>query len=178
MNFDVFYLVLQEFALIYPLFMAYLWIVGGITYFIRWEKLGAQRVDDPPELGHYPGVSIVVPAHNESYAIVETVDALVKQQYPDFEIIVVNDGSTDNTAELIDELADQGKIRAIHLETNQGKAAAMRVATLAARHEIRRVVAKELERGLLVRRGAVRPRPRVLLEPLARVPEHAVEVSP
>ena len=92
---DLFYLVVQEFALIYPLFMAYLWIVGGLTYFARWENFGRQKVSEPPVLDHYPGVSIIVPAHNESYAIVETVEALAKQEYPDFEIIVVNDGSTD-----------------------------------------------------------------------------------
>ncbi|MGK0222582.1 MAG: biofilm PGA synthesis N-glycosyltransferase PgaC [Limisphaerales bacterium] len=133
---DLFYFVLQEFALIYPLFMAYLWMVGGITYFVRWENFGRQKVDEPPILAHYPGVSIIVPAHNESYAILETIDSLVNQKYPEFEIIVVNDGSTDDTAEIIDRLAVDGKIRVIHLATNQGKAAAMRVGTLASNHEI------------------------------------------
>ena len=39
--------ILQEFALIYPLFMAYLWIVGGLTYFLRWERRGQLAVDVP-----------------------------------------------------------------------------------------------------------------------------------
>ena len=77
-----------------------------------------------------------MPAHNESFAIVDTIEALKKQKYPRFEIIVVNDGSTDNTAEILDEYQRRGEIRAIHLASNQGKAAAMRVATLASRYEI------------------------------------------
>lgn len=132
---QVFY-VMQEFALIYPLFMAYVWILGGIYYYYHWEDGGKSHVDQPPKLANYPPVSILVPAHDESYAIVETIESLKRQRYPEFEIIVVNDGSTDNTAEILNEYVHHGDIRAIHLATNQGKAAAMRVATLAARHEI------------------------------------------
>ena len=44
------YRILQEFALVYPLFMAYLWIVGGIYYFFHWERRGRQRVAEPPTL--------------------------------------------------------------------------------------------------------------------------------
>jgi biofilm PGA synthesis N-glycosyltransferase PgaC len=130
------YRILQEFALVYPLFMAYLWIVGGIYYFFHWERRGRLRVSEPPELDDYPGVSIIVPAHNESFALMETIESLIAQRYPVFEVIVVNDGSTDDTAAIMDRYADRGDIRAIHLATNQGKAAAMRVGTLAARHEI------------------------------------------
>ena len=133
---EMFYFIMQEFALIYPLSMAYLWMSGGIAYFFHWENKGQSKVDEPPELVDYPGVSIIVPAHNESFAILETIDSLAAQKYPEFEIIVVNDGSTDDTAEILDRLVDEGKIRAIHLATNQGKAAAMRVGTLASNHEI------------------------------------------
>lgn len=132
---DALYRIAQEFALIYPLFMAYLWMAGGIYYFFHWERSGRTRVDTPPALPRYPGVSIVVPAHNESFALVETIESLLAQKYPAFEIIVVNDGSTDDTAAIMDDYAANGDIRAIHLATNQGKAAAMRVATLASRHE-------------------------------------------
>lgn len=132
---EIVYRVLQEFALIFPLFMAYLWMAGGVYYYFHWERRDGLRVDRPPALPSYPGVSIIVPAHNESFALVETIESLLAQRYPDFEIIVVNDGSTDDTATIMDRYARRGAIRAIHLATNQGKAAAMRVATLAARHE-------------------------------------------
>lgn len=136
MNVASIYFYLQEFALIYPLFMAYLWMIGGIYYYFHWERAGRQRVDQPPISDDAPPVSIIVPAHNESYAIVETIESLKRLEYPEFEIIVVNDGSTDDTAEIINRYAEAGEIRAIHLSTNQGKAAAMRTGTLASRHEI------------------------------------------
>ena len=136
MDWNLFYYVLQEFALIYPLFMAYLWMVGGIAYYYHWENRGRQAVSDPPPLEEYPGVSVIVPAHNESYGLVETIESLLALDYPTFEIIVVNDGSTDDTARIMDGFADRGLIRAIHLGSNQGKAAAMRVGTLASNHEI------------------------------------------
>jgi poly-beta-1,6-N-acetyl-D-glucosamine synthase len=131
-----FFSVIQHFALIYPLFMAYLWMTGGLYYFFRWERGGRSSVADPPLLPEYPGVSILVPAHNESFALVETIESLLAQKYPHFEIIVINDGSSDDTAAIIDGYAERGAIRGIHLASNQGKAAALRVGTLAANHEI------------------------------------------
>ncbi|MEZ5560107.1 MAG: poly-beta-1,6-N-acetyl-D-glucosamine synthase [Pseudomonadales bacterium] len=135
MSVELGYRVLQEFALVYPLFMAYLWMVGGIYYYFHWERRDGRHVDQPPPLASSPGVSIIVPAHNESFAIHETIDSLLALDYPDYEIIVVNDGSTDDTADIIDTYAARGAVRALHLATNQGKASALRVGTLAARHE-------------------------------------------
>jgi len=47
-------------------------------------------------------VSIIVPAFNEEVNAVNTVKNLLRQDYPDFEIIFVDDGSTDNTYEKIE----------------------------------------------------------------------------
>ena len=44
-----------------------------------------------------PPISILVPAHNESAVIIASVSALLQLDYPEFEILVVNDGSTDDT---------------------------------------------------------------------------------
>ena len=50
-----------------------------------------------------PGVSIVAPAYNEEKTIVNNVKSLLSQDYPKFEIVIVNDGSKDNTLqEMID----------------------------------------------------------------------------
>lgn len=49
--------------------------------------------------GQEPGIAIIVPAYNEGMGIVSSVRSLLQQEYGDFEIIVVNDGSSDDTLE-------------------------------------------------------------------------------
>jgi len=124
------------FTYYYPLFMAYLWMSGAWIYFLRWEKPFGDQVSRPPELAAYPGVSILVPCHNEAENIEETVRWLNLQRYDDYEILVVNDGSTDTTGEILDRLAGRyERVRAIHLKSNQGKACALTVGAMAARNE-------------------------------------------
>ena len=65
-----------------------------------------------------PLVSIVIAALNEATTITETVDSLLKQSYSNFEIIVVNDGSTDSTSALIRDYTDK-RIRLIE-QNNTG----------------------------------------------------------
>lgn len=48
-----------------------------------------------------PGVSIVAPAYNEEKTIVDNVNSLLQLDYPNFEVIIVNDGSKDKTLELL-----------------------------------------------------------------------------
>jgi len=124
------------FTYYYPLFMAYLWMTGALIYYYRWEKPFGRDITCPPELATYPGVSILVPCHNESENVGETIRWLNLQKYDHFEIIAINDGSTDNTGELLDQLAHTyERLRVIHLCTNQGKARGLTLGALAARHE-------------------------------------------
>jgi cellulose synthase/poly-beta-1,6-N-acetylglucosamine synthase-like glycosyltransferase len=51
--------------------------------------------------GLLPSVSIIAPAYNEEAGIIESVNSLLNQQYPDFELLIVNDGSTDRTLSLL-----------------------------------------------------------------------------
>jgi len=52
---------------------------------------------------NFPKLSIIVPARNEEIYIRKCIDSLVKQDYPDFEIILVNDESSDKTLEIMHE---------------------------------------------------------------------------
>lgn len=66
---------------------------------------------------HAHAISIIIPAYNVENYIVRTVDSVIAQSYKNLEIIVVNDGSTDATAQILDRLAAQDeRIRVIHKE--------------------------------------------------------------
>lgn len=67
----------------------------------RWtDDYIKHMVDSTP---YVPGVSIVAPAYNESMTIIDNVNSLLKLEYPNFEICIVNDGSKDDTLQkLID----------------------------------------------------------------------------
>lgn len=53
-----------------------------------------------------PKISVVVPAYNAESTILETVDSILKQTFKDFELIIINDGSTDKTLEVLDRVND------------------------------------------------------------------------
>jgi chlorobactene glucosyltransferase len=62
----------------------------------------------------YPQVSILIPARNEANSIEACLDSLLRQDYPNFEIIVLDDESTDRTLEIITRMAhDQPKVNFI-----------------------------------------------------------------
>ena len=126
---------LFEFAFFYPIVMSFFWISGGLYYYLRRERHARPRTDPPP-LAHSPPVSILIPCHNEGDNVQETIAAAMAQRYPDFEVIAINDGSRDDTAEKLNILAQQyERLRVIHLDRNLGKANAMRMGALAARSE-------------------------------------------
>jgi cellulose synthase/poly-beta-1,6-N-acetylglucosamine synthase-like glycosyltransferase/peptidoglycan/xylan/chitin deacetylase (PgdA/CDA1 family) len=78
-----------------------------------------RRIDEP----HLPTVSVVVPAYNEEVGIERAVRSLAGSDYPGLEVVVVDDGSTDRTAAIIERLG----LANVHLvrQDNGGKAAAL-----------------------------------------------------
>lgn len=119
------------FAFFYPLFMAWLWIVGGIWFYFKREY----RQNELPEPSQ-EGCSIIIPCFNEEEQVRATIRYAMQTQYPLFEVIAVNDGSSDKTAEILDELALQyPQLRVVHLAENQGKAYALRAGTMVSQYE-------------------------------------------
>ncbi|WP_415880621.1 poly-beta-1,6-N-acetyl-D-glucosamine synthase [Methylomonas sp. TEB] len=128
---------LSRFVFYYPLLMAYVWMLGGMIYYVRWERNRGNVLSDLPQLPEYPSVSILIPCYNEGENVRETIEYLLHQEYPNYEIIAINDGSKDNTLEILHELADQHpQIRVVNLASNQGKAVGLRTAALLANSEI------------------------------------------
>jgi glycosyltransferase involved in cell wall biosynthesis len=70
-----------------------------------------------------PRVSVVIPTYRRQDMIIDTLESVFLQTFQDFEVIVVNDGSPDETAELLAPLAASGRIRYLE-QPNQGQAAA------------------------------------------------------
>lgn len=124
------------YAFYYPLFMAWLWIIGGLWYFARWENSHHEGPENPPEGLPQPPASILIPCHNEEENVRDTLAYALATEYPDFEVVAVNDGSSDRTGAILDEVAlGEARLRVVHLASNQGKAMALRAGALAARHE-------------------------------------------
>ncbi len=127
---------MDDFIFYYPVFMAYLWMMGAIIFYLRFERSRAYQMGTVPSLVKYPPVSILIPCYNEAENIRETLAALLRQNYPNFEIIAINDGSKDNTLEVLQELATQHpQLRVVNLDTNQGKAMGLKTAALLANSE-------------------------------------------
>jgi len=76
-------------------------------------------------------VSVVIPAYNAQAWISETLESVLTQDFDDFEVIVVDDGSTDDTAAVV---ANFGRVQYIH-KPNGGAASARNVGIRAARGE-------------------------------------------
>jgi biofilm PGA synthesis N-glycosyltransferase PgaC len=120
----------------YPFVMAWYWMTGGILYRVLRERQEPPP-EAPPTLTAYPGVSVLVPCFNEEAQAEETFGVLAALDYPEYEIIAINDGSSDRTAEILEDLARRiPRLRVVHLATNQGKSTALNAGALLARHEI------------------------------------------
>lgn len=75
--------------------------------FMSYFYLTKYTVETKP--GYYPFVSIIVPVYNEGKIIKSSVESLLGLDYPNYEIIIVNDGSTDDTAEIAESLVGYHK---------------------------------------------------------------------
>lgn len=75
----------------------------GSAAFLRRERIVERfgRVEDLLESDLAPPVSFVIPAYNEAAGIIESTRSLAMVAYPQFEIVIANDGSSDDTLQLL-----------------------------------------------------------------------------
>ncbi len=82
----------------------------GILLLIALSNLLAlRRLGEYPPPVRFPRISLLVPARNEETVIEDCVRSLLAQDYPDFEVLVLDDGSTDGTGEILAVLAREDR---------------------------------------------------------------------
>jgi len=80
-------------------------------------------------------VSIIVPAYNEEVTVVKTINSLLNTEYPAFEIIFIDDGSTDNTYNIVKQEYEGNPLVTILTKPNGGKASALNLGVSKAKYD-------------------------------------------
>jgi len=95
-------------------------VIIGLLAIIERLRPDTAKLPDPP-----PGVTVLIPAHNEENVIVQTVQSVLLSDLDNIRVIVVDDGSKDRTLELLQSNFGRNEgVEIIH-QVNQGKAAAL-----------------------------------------------------
>ena len=68
-------------------------------------------------------ISIIIPTYNRARVLPRAIDSVLKQTYENWELIIIDDGSTDNTQEILQSYHDH-RLRYIQHEKNKGVTAA------------------------------------------------------
>ena len=119
-------------AIVWIFFLGDLLMTGRLLFvgaFAVYDRFRQQHYGTPGEAESYkPEVAVLIPAYNEEKVIERTVRAVLASDYPGLHVIVIDDGSTDNTLEVarrafIKEEAS-GKV-VILTKPNSGKAEAL-----------------------------------------------------
>ncbi|HEY6884145.1 MAG TPA: glycosyltransferase family 2 protein [Nitrososphaeraceae archaeon] len=89
-------------VLMFAIFSAWLYfLIYTIISFKRLPKLESMNQQHAVVSDEFPKVSVILPARNEERYIAKCLDSLLKQSYPNFEIVAINDSSFDKTGEII-----------------------------------------------------------------------------
>ncbi len=103
------------------------------TLAARQAKREAARTFAP---GYQPSVSVIIAAYNEAKVINKTIATIMSSDYPDIDILVVDDGSKDNTAEVVRAVYGSHPRVSIIRKENGGKASALNLGIKQCRGEI------------------------------------------
>ncbi len=117
------YMVLLVFVAFYPMISSITWISTSLIFYLRRERRSQPGFYEPLE-GN-PLVSILIPAFCEGKVIRPTLEGVLRINYLNREIVVIDDASTDDTAEIVEEFVRRGEVRLIRKRFNEGKAMAL-----------------------------------------------------
>jgi glycosyltransferase involved in cell wall biosynthesis len=93
-----------------------LWTALTTDWFLGVRKV-SWLTGSAPKLEAYPPLSVVIPALNEARAIEASLESILRQDYPNLEILVLNDRSTDRTGEILEWMQKKHvRLKVIHIE--------------------------------------------------------------
>ena len=102
---EIFHLHIVDYILLGALTVLFL---GQFYFFVRYLCAPARKMrrsrksNEESQMLEQPGVSVVLCAHNEAYNLSQYLQALLSQDYPEYEVIVVDDGSEDETRAIVE----------------------------------------------------------------------------
>ena len=105
------------------------WILIGGTIFLSTFYLsiywGRDPRDEEAELDTEPSVSILMPAYNEEEVVESSIESALDLEYPNYELIFIDDGSSDSTLDKAKQYENNENLSVLEHDQNQGKAAAL-----------------------------------------------------
>ncbi len=122
--------------LLFNVVLTFFAFIHGLTS----EKERQRLFSEPFPL---PFVSILIPAHNEGVVIRRTIEAMLEQNYPRerFEIVVINDGSDDDTAEIVRDLASRHRnVKLVDVPKGEGGKGKSRALNIGLEHAMGDVI--------------------------------------
>ncbi len=124
--------ILLAFVALYPVCTAALWVAGGLVF-----RALDEHVADPRPDHEWPGVTILIPAYNEAAVIATCIGSVLAVDYPNLEVLVLDDGSTDDTdAVALAAAPGDPRCRVLRDPVNRGKAEQLNVGFREARHAL------------------------------------------
>jgi cellulose synthase/poly-beta-1,6-N-acetylglucosamine synthase-like glycosyltransferase len=102
-------------------------LVGFVRAMLSLLLAVLRRRHEVPEPSAWPTVTVVIPAYNEASVIGRCIESTLASDYPNFEVIVVDDGSTDGTWRAAELYQASGQVR-LFRQANGGKASALNLA--------------------------------------------------
>lgn len=88
-------------------------------YFRLMELISKYLINNLSKLDKKPLVSVIMPVYNREEVVQEAIDSVINQSYSNFELIIVDDGSTDGTKEILENISDK-RVKIFFNEKNMG----------------------------------------------------------
>lgn len=121
---NVIYLGALSFFAWYPLVSSGVLVLVSMLYYLRRERT-PEKIKPALDPDFTPPASVVIAAFNEGQHIEASLDGILAIDYPDFEVIVIDDGSSDDTTARVLPYVRDGRVRLVRKLGNEGKAMAL-----------------------------------------------------